>query len=72
MENMNNSDVIHFGGLTYAFVDLPDDTWAWAIVSSYQGCQDYSRVKMAFKGGFEPESKKEVLAIMGALAALEG
>lgn len=42
---------------TYAVVDLPDDTWAPAIVADYEGPQQYSIVMMAFHEEFPPTAK---------------
>jgi hypothetical protein len=42
---------------TYAVVDLPDDTWAPAIVANYNGPQDYTLVLMAFQEEFPPTVK---------------
>lgn len=54
------------GILTFAWVDLPNDEWAYAIVTNYEGSQDYGDVVCAFVDGFEPGD--EAVGLM--LAAL--
>lgn len=56
------------GVLTLAMIDTFEDFWAWAIVTAYQGPQDYDLVLMVFQGEDCPneEDAKTILA------ALEG
>lgn len=42
------------GKWTFAHVDCPDDNWRWAIVSNYEGCQDYDEIIMAFPEEYVP------------------
>jgi len=54
------------GLLTYAYIDGPDDKWFWAIVTDYEGCQDYGEVIMAFEEEYAP-SRNTVKTILAAL-----
>lgn len=42
------------GPFTFAKVDLPDDNWAWSIVTDYKGPQEYGDVIVVFLEGWEP------------------
>ena len=56
------------GKLTYANVDLPCDNWAWAIVTDYEGSQEYGEVIVAFLPEYEPdhETVRNMMAAMEA------
>ena len=58
--------VVTVGKLSYAEVDLPDDRWAWAIVTDHKGCQEYGEVIVAFLADYEPdhETVRKMMAAM--------
>lgn len=42
------SEVKTVGRFSYAHVDTDSDRWMWAIVTDYEGCQDYGDIICAF------------------------
>jgi len=60
--------IVTVGKLTYAEVDLPDDRWAWAIVTDHKGSQEYGEVIVAFMDGYEPDHEM-VRNMMSAMEA---
>jgi hypothetical protein len=59
-----------FGKLTFANVDSPDDRWIWAIVTGYQGCQDYGDIVCAFDADYMPSEDSLLLMLVSLNAAL--
>lgn len=46
------------GKYTYATIDSPNDNWYPAIVTDYEGCQEYGEVVCAFAEEFPPSDEQ--------------